>query len=109
MQNFLPNYPPYHNSYHSRMPYAVVKMLQRDRINTHELESAFSASLRRRDGERTFRYNSQTEENIEKINKLMYAEDIFNTRMYHRENNDILIEIFEVFLGTPGIITIKHN
>ena len=90
------------------MVYAMVKILQRDRINTHELESAFNASLRRRDGERIFRYNEQTEENIEKINRLMFAEDIFNTRMYHRENNEILIEIFEVFLGTPGIIIIKN-
>ena len=85
------------------MTYATVKILQRDRMNSHELNRAFDANLRRRDEERIFKFDANTEKNIEKINRLMCAEDIYNTRMYHRVNDEIFIEIFEVYLGTPGI------
>ena len=87
------------------MTYAEVMMLQKDRMETHELYSAFYSYLRRRDEERTFKFDRKTEKNIEKIQGLMYAEDIFNTRMYHRENENLTIETFEVFLGTPGKIS----
>ena len=86
----------------NRMEFAETKVLKRDRLNSVIVRNDFNKSVRRRNNESTIKFRDEIEESIEKINDIMVAEEIFNTKIGHIEGENMFFEVMHLYLATPG-------
>ena len=87
-----------------RMEFASIKVLKRNKLNSVVVRNDFNKSVRRRDEKGVEKFRDEIEMSIEKINDIMVAEEIFNTKIAHMEGERMLFEILHLYLATPGDI-----
>ena len=87
-----------------RMEFASIKVLKRNKLNSVVVRNDFNKSVRRRDEKGVEKFRDEIEMSIEKINDIMVAEEIFNTKIAHMEGERMHFEILHLYLATPGDI-----
>ena len=85
-----------------RMEFVGVKVLKRNRLNTVVVRNDFNKSVQRRNEKSVEKFQNEVEESIEKINDIMVAEEIFNTKVAHLEAERMHFEVLHLYLATPG-------
>ena len=87
----------------NRMEFTEVKVLKRNRLNSVILRNDFNKSVQRRNERSIIKFDNEIEKSIEKVNDIMVAEEIFNTKVGHMEAESMFFEILHLYLATPGI------
>ena len=87
----------------NRMEFTEVKVLKRNRLNSVVVRNDFNKSVQRRDERSNVKFRDEIEKSIEKVNDIMVAEEIFNTKVGHMEGESMFFEVMHLYIATPGI------